>query len=99
MTAENLSADKPPGGKPRADKLRRVRIAEKGPLLVEGPVSIELPDGDTVESDRFLVAICTCRRSKIYPLCDASHRPKGRPGHQSGDDRSDDCPDSHRSIK
>ncbi|MEE6177145.1 CDGSH iron-sulfur domain-containing protein [Mycobacterium sp. 050134] len=33
-----------------------------------------MPDGDVVESDRFMVAICTCRRSGDYPLCDTSHR-------------------------
>ena len=43
-------------------------------MLVEGPVRIEMPDGSVVESDRFMVAICTCRRSKTYPLCDTSHR-------------------------
>ncbi|MDQ3432461.1 MAG: CDGSH iron-sulfur domain-containing protein, partial [Actinomycetota bacterium] len=25
-------------------------------------------------SDRFLVALCTCRRSRRYPWCDTSHR-------------------------
>lgn len=53
---------------------RRVRVVQAGPILVEGPVSIEAPDGSVVESDRFMVAICTCRRSKTYPLCDTSHR-------------------------
>ncbi len=42
--------------------------------MVEGPVRIEMPDGNVVESDRFMVAICACRRSKTYPLCDTSHR-------------------------
>ena len=53
---------------------RRVRIVPGGPILVEGPLSIEAPDGGVIESDRFMVAICTCRRSKTYPLCDTSHR-------------------------
>ncbi|MFZ1178348.1 MAG: CDGSH iron-sulfur domain-containing protein [Mycobacterium sp.] len=43
-------------------------------MLVSGPVRIEMPGGDVVESDRFMVAICTCRRSENYPLCDTSHR-------------------------
>ncbi|WP_338703483.1 CDGSH iron-sulfur domain-containing protein [Streptomyces sp. Q6] len=47
---------------------------DDGPLLVEGPVEITLDDGTTVSSDRFLVAVCTCRRSRRYPWCDASHR-------------------------
>ena len=53
---------------------RVVRIVASGPTLIEGPVRIELPNGDVVESDRFMVAICTCRRSRDYPLCDTSHR-------------------------
>lgn len=57
---------------------RLVRVVANGPLLVEGPVRIELPDGSTVESDRFMVAICACRRSKTYPLCDTSHRLRRR---------------------
>ncbi|MDF2822727.1 MAG: iron-binding protein [Mycobacterium sp.] len=46
--------------------------------MVEGPVCIEMPDGSTVESDRFMVAVCACKRSKTYPLCDTSHRRKAR---------------------
>ena len=60
------------------DASRRVQITAGGPVLVEGPVCIETPDGETVESDRFMVAICTCRRSKTYPLCDTSHRTRRR---------------------
>jgi CDGSH-type Zn-finger protein len=56
------------------DEPRVVRVVPSGPVLVEGPVRIEMPDGSVVESDRFIVAICTCRRSKSYPLCDTSHR-------------------------
>lgn len=57
---------------------RIVRVVAAGPVLVEGPVRIEMPDGEVIESDRFMVAICTCRRSKTYPLCDTSHRLRGR---------------------
>ncbi|KQR98178.1 iron-binding protein [Williamsia sp. Leaf354] len=49
-----------------------------GPVMVEGPVRIEMPDGAVVESDRFLVAICACKRSKTFPLCDTSHRRRAR---------------------
>jgi CDGSH-type Zn-finger protein len=52
----------------------RVRVIPKGPILVSGPVRIEMDGGGVVESDRFMVAICTCGRSKEYPLCDTSHR-------------------------
>lgn len=52
----------------------RVQVVPNGPVLVSGPVRIEMPGGEVVESDRFMVAICTCRRSDRYPLCDTSHR-------------------------
>jgi CDGSH-type Zn-finger protein len=63
---------------------RAVRIVAGGPIMVEGPVRIECPDGSIVESDRFMVAICVCRRSKTYPLCDTSHRRRNRPDSPSG---------------
>ncbi|SES32496.1 CDGSH iron-sulfur domain-containing protein [Actinokineospora terrae] len=50
-----------------------VRITS-GPVLVDGPVVVHGVDGSVVRSERFVTAVCTCRRSKIYPLCDASHR-------------------------
>ena len=66
----------------RTDR-RLVRVVPNGPVLVEGPVRIELPDGSVVESDRFMVAICACRRSKTYPFCDTSHRlRRGEPSGQ-----------------
>ncbi|OBH18368.1 CDGSH iron-sulfur domain-containing protein [Mycolicibacter terrae] len=52
---------------------RVVRPVRNGPVLVPGPVRIETPEG-VVESDRFMVAICACGRSRNYPLCDTSHR-------------------------
>ncbi|MVA77134.1 CDGSH iron-sulfur domain-containing protein [Auraticoccus sp. F435] len=57
---------------------RRVVVADDGPVLVEGPVEIDLPDGSSVLADRPVVAVCTCRRSSIYPLCDTSHRGRRR---------------------
>uniref|UniRef100_A1UMS1 Zinc finger, CDGSH-type domain protein n=1 Tax=Mycobacterium sp. (strain KMS) TaxID=189918 RepID=A1UMS1_MYCSK len=57
---------------------RTVRVVQGGPIMVEGPVRIEMPDGSIVESDRFMVAICACKRSKTYPLCDTSHRRRRR---------------------
>ncbi|MCZ2526402.1 CDGSH iron-sulfur domain-containing protein [Streptomyces sp. NPDC059506] len=59
---------------------RRVIVDPQGPLLVEGPVELVLEDGTTAASDRFMVAVCTCRRSRTYPFCDTSHRRRRRPG-------------------
>jgi CDGSH-type Zn-finger protein len=55
-----------------------VRLVPGGPLLVEGPVELVLDDGTAVRSDRFVVAVCTCRRSRRYPFCDTSHRRRVR---------------------
>ncbi|MGW9211410.1 CDGSH iron-sulfur domain-containing protein [Embleya sp. NPDC055664] len=43
-------------------------------MLVEGPVEVELADGSTAFSDRSVVALCTCRRTRRPPWCDTSHR-------------------------
>lgn len=53
-------------------------VVPGGPVLVEGPVDVELPDGTVVHSDRPVVALCTCRRSRRQPWCDTSHRTKVR---------------------
>ena len=58
---------------------RVVRVVPGGPVLVEGHVEIVTPDGERVSSDRFVVAVCACRRSRNFPLCDTSHRKKVRP--------------------
>ncbi|MEU3619094.1 CDGSH iron-sulfur domain-containing protein [Streptomyces sp. NPDC006872] len=70
---------------------RRCRIAAQraGPLLVEGPVEVTLEDGTIVASDRFRVALCTCRRSRTYPWCDTSHRTSERSGHPHDGIQSD----------
>jgi CDGSH-type Zn-finger protein len=49
-----------------------------GPALIEGPIEIEVMDGSTVVCERFMVAICMCRRSRRFPLCDTSHRRRPR---------------------
>ncbi|MGP4003834.1 CDGSH iron-sulfur domain-containing protein [Streptomyces sp. 8N706] len=70
---------------PAPSERRRVVIDPGGPLLIEGPVEVELEDGRTVVSDRFVVAVCTCRRSRSYPWCDTSHRRHSRPAAAEGD--------------
>jgi CDGSH-type Zn-finger protein len=53
-------------------------VVPGGPLLIEGPVELVTDDGQTLTSDRFLVAVCVCRRSRRYPFCDTSHRRRVR---------------------
>ncbi|WP_433492336.1 CDGSH iron-sulfur domain-containing protein [Nocardia grenadensis] len=67
-----------------ADPVRRITFTAEGPALVEGPLEVVTPDGDRILADRFLVALCTCKRSGSYPLCDTSHRRRAR---RSGNDR------------
>ncbi|GGV21728.1 CDGSH iron-sulfur domain-containing protein [Streptomyces spectabilis] len=71
-----------------AERPRRVTIGPDGPLLVEGPVEVVADDGTVHVSRRFTVAVCTCRRSRTYPWCDTSHRPResrrGRPPSLTG---------------
>ncbi|MFJ6383681.1 CDGSH iron-sulfur domain-containing protein [Kitasatospora sp. NPDC092039] len=57
----------------------RVVVVPNGPLLVEGPVEVVLPDGTVRLSERPVVALCACRRSRTYPFCDTSHRRHSRP--------------------
>jgi len=65
-------------GEPSATRVSRVVVTGEGPILVEGPVEVVTADGTTVRSERGLVALCTCRRSRIAPFCDTSHRDKVR---------------------
>ena len=53
-------------------------FVDGGPLLVRGPVVVELPDGRRVRSDRPVSALCVCRRSRRAPFCDTSHRERVR---------------------
>lgn len=57
---------------------RRVTVVPGGPLLIEGPVELVTDDGQTLTSDRFMVGVCVCRRSRRYPFCDTSHRRRVR---------------------
>ncbi|MFJ1756949.1 CDGSH iron-sulfur domain-containing protein [Kitasatospora sp. NPDC088134] len=81
------------------DRPPRVLLPERGPLLIDGPVDLVLPDGTELHCERPVVAVCTCRRSRHYPLCDTSHRRHTRPAtgnpDGSGTDRADrpDRPD------
>ncbi len=64
--------------------LHRVIPVPGGPVLVEGPVEVVLPDASTVVSERPMVALCACRRSNRYPFCDTSHRRKVREAPDQG---------------
>lgn len=78
-TPDNAPVPVPvPAPVPAPAPARRVSVDPEGPVLVEGPVEILLDDGTVARSDRFVVAVCTCRRSRTYPWCDTSHRRRER---------------------
>ncbi|EGG48053.1 hypothetical protein SGM_1633 [Streptomyces griseoaurantiacus M045] len=66
------------GGDTASAAPRRITMGRTGPILMEGPVEVETEDGTVVSSDRFRVALCTCRRSRRFPWCDTSHRRRAR---------------------
>ncbi len=70
-----MTVARDPAGEPEPVRLR---VQREGPTLVDGPVTVELDDGTTATSDRFRVALCTCRRSRRFPWCDTSHRRRTR---------------------
>ncbi|MFB9376791.1 CDGSH iron-sulfur domain-containing protein [Kineococcus gynurae] len=57
----------------------RVVVTDDGPLLVHGPVEVELPDGRVVVSRRAVTGLCVCGLSARPPFCDTSHRRRRRP--------------------
>ncbi|GAA1773881.1 iron-binding protein [Streptomonospora alba] len=61
-----------------AEARRRVIVTGEGPILVYGPVDVEMPDGTRVHSDRVVTALCACGRSRHRPFCDTSHRRRVR---------------------
>ena len=61
-----------------AETHRRVVITDDGPILVHGPIDVEMPDGTRVRSDRAVTSLCACGRSRHRPFCDTSHRRRVR---------------------
>jgi CDGSH-type Zn-finger protein/uncharacterized Fe-S cluster protein YjdI len=49
----------------------RVRVADGGPLLVDGPLALKGTDGRTARGSSG--ALCRCGRSGSKPFCDGSH--------------------------
>jgi hypothetical protein len=50
-----------------------VIVLEKGPVIIEGNLSITHANGNT-ESKEGKIAICRCGYSKNKPFCDGAHR-------------------------
>lgn len=48
-----------------------------GPLLVRGDVELVTADGEPIERNRKVVALCRCGASTIKPYCDGTHKLTG----------------------
>ncbi|MEV5969596.1 CDGSH iron-sulfur domain-containing protein [Streptomyces sp. NPDC051921] len=90
LSDERVRDAKPDPGQPGATRIMPVA---DGPLLIEGPVEIVLPDGTVRRCERPVIALCMCRRSLREPFCDSSHRRRmrrtgrgGRAGQAAADD-------------
>lgn len=60
--------------------MSRLRLTGDGPVLVDGPVEIVLPDGRSVRADRPVTALCTCRMEPSLPLLrHKPPQPRGEP--------------------
>lgn len=55
-----------------------ITVKPNGPLLVEGPVTIQDPSGQPIPVPAPKrpgpVKLCRCGRSAIKPFCDGTHR-------------------------
>ena len=53
----------------------QIILAENGPLLVRGPVTLTSADGATMETAK--CALCRCGHSSNKPFCDGTHKTIG----------------------
>lgn len=56
-----------------------IRCRENGPLVVEGPITINdhLGNAFPLSPDKPAIALCRCGHSGNKPFCDGSHRDAG----------------------
>lgn len=55
----------------------RVTPYRNGPYLIRGPFTLADQDGNEIEVNRSVVALCRCGRSQSRPFCDGTHKAIG----------------------
>jgi CDGSH-type Zn-finger protein len=55
----------------------RVTPYRNGPYLIRGPFSLTDQEGNQIEVNRPVVALCRCGRSQNRPFCDGTHKTIG----------------------
>lgn len=66
----------------------RVTPYRNGPYLIRGPFTMLDQDGNEIESNRPIVALCRCGKSRNRPFCDGTHKAIGFQAESGLDDRS-----------
>lgn len=64
----------PLDGEATATATASVTVYPNGPLIVRGDFELRGADGVPVPTERSVLALCRCGRSRVKPLCDGSHR-------------------------
>lgn len=54
----------------------KIKVLDNGPLLVEGPITVQDAEGGSfsIDSGKPSIALCRCGQSSNKPFCDGSHR-------------------------
>lgn len=60
-----------------ADSPTKITPYRNGPYLIRGPFVMVDQDGNEIEVERRVVALCRCGRSQIRPFCDGTHKAIG----------------------
>lgn len=60
-----------------SDEPTRITPYRNGPYLVRGPFTLVDQDGNEIEVNRRVVALCRCGRSRTRPFCDGTHKAVG----------------------
>ena len=56
------------------DRHAKITPYRNGPYLVRGPFTLVDQDGNNIEVERRIVALCRCGRSQARPFCDGTHK-------------------------
>jgi CDGSH-type Zn-finger protein len=52
----------------------RITPYRDGPLLVRGPFVMTDQEGNEIHTERGVIALCRCGRSRVRPFCDGTGR-------------------------
>ena len=55
----------------------KIKILKNGPMLIRGNFILLDPNGNKIEVDHDVAAICRCGSSKKKPFCDGTHQKTG----------------------